>query len=122
MQPWREPTCVSQAGEESEPASLVLQLLPNESARQSDGTFVQFYGELGGPKGSLPELDQALSSRARWEPPPPRTTAHELFSGLQVAALGGLFGSLLCVGWIVRCCTLTHERQQRARPPPRDVR
>ena len=32
---------------------------------------MQFFGELGGPKGSLPELDQALSSRERWEPPPP---------------------------------------------------
>ena len=64
----------------------MLQPLPNESARQSDGTFVQFYGELGGPKGSLPELDQALASKERWEPPqqpelqpppppPPRTAA-----------------------------------------------
>ena len=111
----------------------MLQPLANESARQSDGTFVQFYGELGGPKGSLPELDQELSSRERWEPPPPPpppppplpssqdAAAHEL-GGLQVAVVAGLFGSLLCVGWIVRCCVLAHERQQRARPPRRVAR
>lgn len=106
----------------------MLQSLHNESARQSDGTFVQFYGELGGPKGSLPELDQALASKERWEPPqqpelqpppppPPRTAASGL-AGLQVAALASLFGGFLFVCWIVRCCALAGERRQRARPPP----
>ena len=99
----------------------MLQQLPNESARQSDGTFVQFYGELGGPKGSLPELDQALSSRERWEPPlqpSPRTG----LAGLEVAALAGLFGGFLLVCWMVRCCALADERRQRARPPPEAAR
>ena len=109
----------------------MLQPLPNESARQSDCTFVQFYGELGGPKGSLPELDQALSSRERWEPPQqpqlqspppsPRAAAPGL-AGLQVAALASLFGGFLFVCWIVRCCALADERRQRARPPPEAAR
>ena len=45
-----------EAGEESEPASLVLQTLHNESALESDGTFVQFFGARGG---------QGLAPRAR---------------------------------------------------------
>lgn len=106
----------------------MLQQLPNESARQSDGTFVQFYGELGGPKGSLPELDQALSSRERWEPPqqphlqPPPPSPRTGLAGLEVAALAGLFGGFLLVCWMVRCCALADERRQRARPPPEAAR
>ena len=119
-----------EAGEESEPASLVLQALHNESALESDGTFVQFFGELGGPKGSLPELDQALSSRERWDPPPPQPppppqqqqppprTAAPGLAGMQVAALAGLFGAFLLVCWIVRRCALADDRRQRARLPP----
>ena len=85
---------------------------------------MQFFGELGGPKGSLPELDQALSSRERWEPPPPQSqqppprTAAPGLAGMQVAALAGLLGAFLLVCWIVRRCALADDRRQRARLPP----
>ena len=88
---------------------------------------MQFFGELGGAKGSLPELDQALSSRERWEPPPPQPqqqqpppprTAAPGLAGMQVAALAGLLGAFLLVCWIVRRCALADDRRQRARLPP----
>ena len=119
-----------EAGQAAEPASLVVLPALNETERPAsiDGTLVQFYGELGGKKGTLPEVDAELARQERWEPPPPppppppprgvqhEASAQQLQGDLIVlggTALGGVLGVLVC--WVVRCCLLAAERQRQPR-------
>lgn len=111
-----------EADRDDEPASLVVEQQRNETAPLPDGTFVQFYGELGGAKGSLPEVDQNLAGRERWEavagPPDDGYNWADGTAMLHASLIALLFSVLSLVGGCIMLRSLlaqAPERQARAR-------
>ena len=111
-----------EADRDDEPASLVVEQAPNETSPSPDGTFVQFYGELGGAKGSLPEVDQNLAGRERWDavagPPDDGYNWADGTAMLHASLIALLFSVLSLVGGCIMLRSLLvppPERQGRNR-------
>ena len=85
----------------------------------------QFYGELGGAKGSLPEVDQNLAGRERWDavagPPDDGYNWADGTAMLHASLIALLFSVLSLVGGCIMLRSLLvqpPERQGRNRGGP----